>query len=691
MKSPNSKPKIEKEKKINENFIEPEEIPLKNKIATSLIIFIIEVIGFRLLATANIGLHVGSWETTIIVVLVLGIINAILWPLLTRLFLPFIVFTVGAGTFVLNAIIIYSLNFIIPDFTIQESAIYITPFILSLISIGASAILTSDSESSYYRTVIRNFAKKRNEDVKKYPGLIVVEIDGLAHEIFEEAMDKGYMPTLTRWIKNNTHTMQEWETDLSSQTGASQAGILHGNNDEIVAFRWVEKDNDNKIMSSNNFSDAKEIENRISNGDGLLNENGIGLCNLFSGDTDNVILTCSTITNLRKFYNKTFFFVFSSPNRVPSIIVLFIWDVIIEIWSQLKHSVLNIRPRIRRGIIYIFVRACANIILREITTESVIGNMAMGEIDVAYATYMGYDEIAHHSGTRDEDSFKCLRQIDKQIKRLEEASRYSNRQYEFVIQSDHGQTNGETFKHKYKIPFEKYVRSLLPENMSIYSNMSSDDYYSLMFKPWMKTKQNIKTQINEKKETMLDYIKNKSVTRNEVKNVEKSEVIVLASGNLSMIYLTQFKHRLTFEEIKELFPNLIPGLVKHEGIGFILVNSTEYGAMAIGGEGINYLEEDKIEGEDPLKNYGKYAKEHLIRHNKFKHTPDILVNSYYDPETGETYAFEELTGSHGGLGGLQNKAFILHPTDWEMPDEIVGAESIYRILKNQLKNYKGSN
>ena len=67
------------------------------------------------------------------------------------------------------------------------------------------------------------------------------------------------MPTLKSWIDNDTHNLKGWETDLSSQTGASQAGILHGNNENIVAYRWVEKENNNRIVSSNGFSDSTYI------------------------------------------------------------------------------------------------------------------------------------------------------------------------------------------------------------------------------------------------------------------------------------------------------------------------------------------------------------------------------------------------------------------------------------------------
>ena len=103
------------------------------------------------------------------------------------------------------------------------------------------------------------------------------------------------MPTVKSMLDNKSHTLRMWETDLSSQTGASQAGILHGNNEDITAFRWVEKENDNQIMECSGAIKVKTLEERISNGDGLLVDNGASRSNLFSGDTDNVIFTFSKI------------------------------------------------------------------------------------------------------------------------------------------------------------------------------------------------------------------------------------------------------------------------------------------------------------------------------------------------------------------------------------------------------------
>ena len=74
------------------------------------------------------------------------------------------------------------------------------------------------------------------------PGIVYLEIDGLALPVLRDAMRDGNAPTMARWIAEDGYRLVEWETDLSSQTGASQAGILLGSNEDIPAFRWVEKE-----------------------------------------------------------------------------------------------------------------------------------------------------------------------------------------------------------------------------------------------------------------------------------------------------------------------------------------------------------------------------------------------------------------------------------------------------------------
>lgn len=658
---------------------------LKRTVARSSIVFIANVIVLYIISFLNIGVHIDSFEVAVLTTLIIAIVNSLSWPVLSKIFLPFLVFSFGVGNLILNGLMIYFLSFFIDGFIVKGYGIILGPFFMSFVTTLLSTILTIDDDSNYYRSVLRRASQKQKKPVKGYPGVIIVEIDGLSKEVLDEAVENSYMPTVENMLESKTHKVKEWETDLSSQTGSSQAGILHGNNKDITAFRWVEKENNNKMVECSSIKDTEDIEKKISDGKGLLSENGASRSNMFSGDTDNVIFTSSKVLNIGTLYNNAWYSIFVTPNNFARIMLLCLYEIFLEMHSQIEHLVKNIQPRLRRGIVYTFKRIAANVFIREINTGTLIGDIMIGDIDIAYSTYLGYDEIAHHSGVKDKDSFNALKAMDKQIRRLCDAIKLSDRNYQIVIQSDHGQTSGATFKQRYGKSFEKFIRSLLPEDMSIFAKMSSEE------KPLSDTINPFKTQmgtLKDKYSSILEYIKNYQGKQISNKKPEDSEVIVLASGNLAMIYLTQWRYRLTYEDIVIMFPELIPGIVNNPYVGFILVKSRRSGDLAIGSEGIYYLDTGEIEGENPLKKFGKHIVQNLKRNSAFKHTPDILVNSFYDEEKDEVCAFEEQIGSHGGVGGNQSKPFILYPKSWTVPDEILGSEEIYRILKENSEKLK---
>ena len=701
---------------------------LKNTIISSLK----TVITTALLVLANIAaiyfvdyistdFTIGPYYNAILIVVAFTIANAILWPVFRRFLMKFIILTFGIGALVLNSLIFYIATYFIPGVYVGFYGFWQVPIVMAIFTTFATNLTNTSYYDSYIKTILRNALKRKNNDEKHYPGIIMLEIDGLSFNTLKKAIDKDVMPTLKSWLDEKTHVLKEWETDLSSQTGASQAGILHGNNRDIVAYRWVEKENANRIMVSGKLSHAPEIEKRISNGKGLL-VNGISIANMFSGDSKLSSLTSSRLKSISRVYNKTLHTVFLESYNFQRIFVLFLWDIIVELKSQLMHRIRNIQPRLRRTIVYAAVRAGANVVLREATTEILTSEMFRGEIDTAYATFMGYDEVAHHSGVEDDDVWSVLKQIDVQFARLTSAIEMNDRDYKLVVLSDHGQSKGATFKQRYGITLGNYVRRLLPDDLKVYSTEYNIDHFRDAMMPENKQLQSIKERVGtirddlfddegslqnirreleeikpdlifeneqyrnlrERYSNTLEYITGHESRQLSTKKASDSELIVLGSGNLGLIYLTNWKQRLNYEEIVMLFPELIPGLVRHSGIGFIMVNSMTNGGMAIGENGIYYLDSGEIIGENPLSEFGENAPRHLKRQNSFKNMPDILVNSFYDARTDEVCAFEELIGSHGGLGGNQSKPFILYPCEWNDPGDLIGAESIYKFLKKEI-------
>ena len=73
----------------------------------------------------------------------------------------------------------------------------------------------------------------------------------------------------------------------------------------------------------------------------------------------------------------------------------------------------------------------------------------------------------------------------------------------------------------------------------------------------------------------------------------------------------------------------------------------------------------------------------MLRELGFTNAPDLLMVSTYWEEDDEVAAFEELVGSHGGLGGMQSHPFLLHPAGLHVPDEpLVGTRAVHEVLKS---------
>jgi hypothetical protein len=67
-----------------------------------------------------------------------------------------------------------------------------------------------------------------------------------------------------------------------------------------------------------------------------------------------------------------------------------------------------------------------------------------------------------------------------------------------------------------------------------------------------------------------------------------------------------------------------------------------------------------------------------------RHVGDIIVLGAFDPDTGEVAAFEELVGSHGGLGGAQTEALLVHPATWSVPSSPLSGLDVHKLLRAHL-------
>ncbi len=607
--------------------------------------------------------HIDRFADAVLVAAIIAVLNAVLSPVLAALRIPFVALVGFLLVLVLDAGMLMLAARIAPDQIQVESFGWALVFALVAAAVNTvfSAISGANDDDEYSVRVTERIARREGgRGLTDVPGLILLEIDGLALPVLRRAVRDGNVPNMARWLEDGTHLLSGWETDLSSQTGASQAGILLGSNEDIPAFRWVEKETGRTIACSAP-ADCAEIERRHESEQALLLGDGASRGNLLSGRAEHCILTCSRLDEEKR-ANPGYRAFFANSNTVMRTFVLLWWEVAIEIVAAARQHRRDVRPRGHRGLKYALLRGAVCVVLRDLIVYGVLQDMMQGRA-ILYATLSSYDEVAHHSGLERADTLEALRKLDQAFGRIDRARRFASRPYHIVVLSDHGQTQGATFRQRNGYGLDELVRRNLARG-SVAGTLGGDE--------------------NDTKTGLA--VQEATGGQRERKPpggaVGDRDAVVLGSGNLGLIYLMEEKRRLTREEIDARHPDLLPALLAHSHIAFLLVRSVTDGPVVLGARGTRYLSDGRLVGDDPLAGFSPNAAQHVLRSDGFSNAPDILINSFYDPVLEEGCAFEELISFHGGLGGFQTEAFILHPASLTLPDEpIVGAERVNEVLR----------
>jgi len=647
-------------------------------------------VGFVFWAAVGIipGFDLPSFRAALLTTAVIAAINAVIWPLLIRVVLPLTVFSFGLASLALNAAVVLAAV----DVVDGEAPPFLGAVAASIALSAALMLLTPalsfDPDARQLRIVRRRWRKAAMRNRSDVPGVIMFEIDGLAEPVLRRALAEGHAPTMAGWLERGSHALVPWECDLSSQTGASQAGLLLGSNHDMPAFRWYEKETGRTVVS-NHGKDAAEIERRRSDGGGLLAAGGASRGNMFSGDAPRCTATMSVITDRKRSRAGDFFAYFGDPYAFTRTIALYLWDVLLERRAARRQRRAG-EERVRRGGLYPWLRATITVIMRDLNAAILMGDIVEG-VPVVYSTFVGYDEVAHHSGVEQPDAFAVLAQHDALLARLERAVELAPRPYHLVVLSDHGQTQGRPFRQRYGIGLDDLVERALGDG-AVFAPPAPDEGLSAVGGALTDARSEDNAAARVLARATEDRIVDGEVRLGEDVEVPEAPepgehaAVVLASGGLGLISLPERPHRMTRQEIEAAHPHLISTLASHPGVGFVMVRDEEQGAVAIGAQGTRRLRDDEVTGTDPLAPFGPNAAGHLRRTDGFPHCPDILVNCMFDPERNEVAPFEEFMGSHGGLGGWQSHPFALVPSAWRAPAEpIVGVEAMHEVLRGWLE------
>jgi len=328
-------------------------------------------------------------------------------------------------------------------------------------------------------------------------------------------------------------------------------------------------------------------------------------------------------------------------------------EMLKEIQQARRQRFRNVYPRVPRTAAYVALRAVTNVLLRDLNVSLIAEQMSRGA-PVIYCDFVDYDEVAHHAGPLRPESLQTLEGLDRVLGTLHKLAGVAARDYRIVVLSDHGQSQGATFSQRYGLTIERLVADLAGDRAERDGDGAEPVTAGPEDEDWGRAN------------TLLAGVSHQTRSCGPLTVGPRGEVVTIVSGNLAMLYLTGVPGRADLEAVEALRPGLVGGLAKHPGIGFV-VAATPDGPVAIGPAGRHHLRDGRVEGDDPLLPYGPAAAADLLEHQGVAHVGDLVVVSRIDAGTEEVAAFEELVGSHGGIGGWQTEAILVHPAEWPMP------------------------
>ncbi len=564
---------------------------------------------------------------------------------------------------------------------------------VSWIAAGVAALvnwlLDSGSQDAYLAQVLGRvvrIAHRHSGDSSVgagEPGLLIVQLDGVGQTLLRQAMVAGAAPTLSRWLRSGSHRGYRWHTGLPATTPAGQAVLLYGDRLRVPSFRWYEKAT-GALIVANRPADARVIEERMSTGRGLLADGGVSVSNLFSGDAPTRILTMSDARLPSRSTRGLASFATTSLGFVRTLVV-FAGQVIEETYQARRQRRRDVHPRVARGTVFALLRGVTTALLHDLNVAIVAEQMARGA-PVIFVDFVDYDEIAHHAGPSRPESVRTLDGLDRVLRFFEDVAAETNRRYEIVVVSDHGQSQGEPFDQIAGQSLEDLVGDLCvddsePEDMHARAAMVNEQAERWGTANVLLTsaarsgragigsiaRRKAKRKDGDRARSNADEME-VSLGRRHADEPARAAPLVAAAGSLAHIYLQSTPGRATREQIDGRHPALLAGLAAHPAIGLVMVQCAESrGPIVLGADGWRGLAATGVgsgRGADPLEPYGANAARDLLDLDARDHVGDIVVLGRFDPETGEVAAFEELVGSHGGLGGDQTAAVLAVPASW---------------------------
>jgi hypothetical protein len=499
----------------------------------------------------------------------------------------------------------------------------------------------------------------------QHRGLLIIQIDGLSHARLLKALRRFQLPYLRRLVRKGHLRLHRFASEIPTSTPAFQAGLFYGNNDEIPGFQFYDKRSHRYFKMG--FTDcAYEVEQQFTS-PGLLRGGSI-YSGIFSGGAEARLFVSSSLLapSRWRFALRAWdvmLLTITHFSVLVKILLLGAVELVLAVMDVLGFILA--RRVLRRQLEFIGGRLALSVITRELITVNAVIDLHR-RVPCLYMNYLGYDEHAHMRGPDSAVAYWTLRGIDRCIRRVVTAARYSERKYDIYILSDHGQEP--------VIPFDALAGESLAELIQRETaGLLVESYAALE----QKTAQLLRSAEGIRRlslwlprplrwpvQAYAAYLIKRIERAPESQDFESFlDIVVASSGPIAFVYWALVPEPLTAEDIEARHPGLVEKLAVHPGVGFVSMRTREGDVLVRSRSGRCVIRADGCSSEGSLpfdtSRDRRLVVDGVRRVTLMRRAGDLCVWGGKAPAGSVSYSYE--FGGHSGWTDDETGAFILAP------------------------------
>ncbi len=499
-------------------------------------------------------------------------------------------------------------------------------------------------------------------DSELSPGLVLIQIDGLAHQQLEQAMANGEMPFLSKLIASEHYRLYRQYAGVPTTTPAYQAELFYGVKTAVPGFGFFHRGL-KRLVRMYEPAAAAEIEQSLNahaaNEDERhrpLLRGGSCYVDCYSAGAEEPHFCPSSLgwgSSLRERHLlvKLVFLLINSLSLVRALLLM-----LIELFLAIVDFA--------RGLIagkdffselkFIPTRALVAILLRELVTVGVKIDVARG-LPVIHVNYLGYDEQAHRRGPSSKFAHWTLKGIDGVIRAIWKAiNRSGRRDYELWVYSDHGQEDVTPYQTLHGRSFTEAVLEVFSKHQgrSLSYRASGQSGVELL-------RANL---LGGKLFGKKLFDNSEAQSSNQAEHASQNIDLHIASlGPLAHLY---YHHKLTDNAAAEIARSLlncakVPMVLRKASAEQIQTDSAVYAWTA---DGEFRLPRDRVKLLGKDHPYLEEIAQDLVALCQHEHAGEFVVCGWRAGlEVAVSFAMEN--GAHAGVGSVESSAFALLPAD----------------------------